>query len=124
MSPSFGGERTSPAVSELRTKLPSDLHTCPLFAPPPVHESSSGWPPADLQGPMSHPDVERLLGRLPEAERAQATAKLAHMSQALEHATKRLTAELETAEEVTFTPATICTRHMHKSTPCTPSALL
>ena len=69
-------------------------------------------------------DVKRLLGRLPEAERAQATAKLAHMSQALEHATKRLTAELETAEEVTFTPATICTRHMHKSTPCTPSALL
>ena len=111
MSPSFGGERTSPAVSELRITSYSCLSS------PPVHESSSGWPPADLQGPMSHPDVERLLGRLPEAERAQATAKLAHMSQALEHATKRLTAELETAEEVKFTPATICARHMHKSTP-------
>ena len=45
-------------------------------------------------------EVDRLLSRLPAEERAQATETLVQMRSALEHATKRLALDLETAEEV------------------------
>ena len=55
-------------------------------------------------------DIDRLLSRLPAEERAQATEKLVQMRSALEHATKRLVLDLETAEEVRPCQSPICTR--------------
>ena len=51
-------------------------------------------------------DIERLLSRLPAEERARATDTLVQMRSALEHATKRLVLDLETADEVRPLPIT------------------
>jgi hypothetical protein len=63
-------------------------------------------------------DIDRLLSRLPAEERAQATEKLLQMRGALEHATKRLVLDLETAEEVRLQSPTVC----HKPTHLQPTA--
>ena len=56
-------------------------------------------------------EVDRLLSRLPAEERAQATQTLVQMRSALEHATKRLALDLETAEEVRQLPAPMGPEH-------------
>lgn len=52
---------------------------------------------------MVSPELERLLNRLPTEELAKAQDMLKQMDDALEHATKRLNRELESAEQVCLT---------------------
>ena len=66
---------------------------------------------------MASPELERLLNRLPTEELAKAQDMLKQMDDALEHATKRLKRELESAEQVR--PATpFCSDPKAKSVPC------
>tara|TARA_B110001452_G_scaffold210334_1_gene180715 strand:- start:1725 stop:1937 length:213 start_codon:yes stop_codon:yes gene_type:complete len=65
---------------------------------------------------MASPELERLLNRLPTEELAKAQDMLKQMDDALEHATKRLNRELESAEQVHL--ATPCSDPKSKSVPC------
>ena len=57
---------------------------------------------------MVSPELERLLNRLPTEGRAQAAEMLVSMDKALEHATKRLNLEFESADQVSAgCPATL-----------------